>query len=83
MTDGNVLSTQIDPETGIVVEFKGVSGAKVGYDGPHETPERATIASILAPKRRAGSGGRKNIPYVGDQHPSRSSVKREGKVDAH
>lgn len=71
--------SKVDPETGTVVEFKGKGGAKVGYDGPHDSPgpyhDQQHISWQSAGRRRAGGATRDNIPYDGPQHPSRTKIK--------
>jgi RHS repeat-associated protein len=80
MTDPNdVEFSKYDPETGTVVEFKGPNGAKVGYDGPHSSPgpnhDTQHISAQEPGKRSQGEGLRRNFPYSGPQHPSRSDRK--------
>jgi hypothetical protein len=71
--------SKVDPETGTVVEFKGLDGAKVGYDGPHESPgphhDAQHISWQSAGKRTDGGAQRRNIPYSGERHPSRPERK--------
>lgn len=68
-----------DPETGTITEFKGEDGAKVGYDGPHESEgpyhDRQHISWQSAGKRGSGGAQRGNEPYAGPQHPSRPDEK--------
>jgi RHS repeat-associated protein len=88
MTEASEIKfTKVDPETGTVVEFKGLGGAKVAYDGPHAEPgpfhDEPHIGWQSAGKRAAGGAQRDNIPYRGPQHPSRSPIKGQGVVDPH
>lgn len=40
MTDASKVEfTKYDEVTGTVVEFEGTKGSKVGYDGPHSSPD--------------------------------------------
>ncbi len=80
MTDpAEIVLSKMDETTGTVVEFKGQGGAKVGYDGPHDSPgpfhDQQHISWQSSGKRREGGAQRGNIPYSGPQHPSRSKVK--------
>ena len=82
MTDpSKVQFSKIDSETGTVVEFKGEGGAKVGYDGPHESPgphhDTQHISWQSAGKRDSGGAQRGNEPYSGPQHPSRPDRKEQ------
>jgi hypothetical protein len=82
MTDpSNVQFSKVDAETGTVVEFKGPDGAKIGYDGPHQSPgpnhDTQHISWQSAGKRNTGGGERGNIPYGGPQHPSRPPRKEQ------
>jgi hypothetical protein len=74
-----VQFSKMDPKTGTVVEFKGEKGAKVGYDGPHASSgahhDEQHISWQSGGKRDSGGRGRGNIPYSGDQHPSRTDIK--------
>jgi hypothetical protein len=83
----DVKFTKVDPKTGTVVEFKGKDGAKVAYDGPHDSPgphhDSPHVGWQTGGKRSSGGTQRANIPYEGPQHPSRSSTKGEGDVEPH
>jgi RHS repeat-associated protein len=72
-------SEKADPLTGTLTEFKGEGGAKVGYDGPHNTPgphhDTQHISWQSAGKRGSGGAARGNIPYEGATHPSRPTRK--------
>lgn len=76
-----VQFSKVDPNTGTVVEFKGPGGAKVGYDGPHDSPgphhDTQHISWQGAGKRKAGGRQRGNIPYNGQRHPSRPDRKEQ------
>ena len=83
LTDPNdVEFSKVDPETGTVVEFKGSGdkkGAKVGYDGPHDSPgphhDVQHISWQTSGKRKSGGTERGNTPYEGPWHPSRQKTK--------
>ena len=80
MTDpAKVQFSKMGPKTGTVVEFKGEGGAKVGYDGPHDSPgpnhDTQHVSWQSAGKRGSGGAQRGNEPYSGPQHPSRSDRK--------
>lgn len=80
MTDPDkVKITKYDEKTGTAVEFKGEGGAKVGYDGPHESPgphhDTQHISWQSAGKRGTGGAERGNIPYEGPRHPERPGRK--------
>lgn len=80
MTNSDEITfSKVDPATGTVVEFKGADGAKVGYDGPHDSPgpyhDQQHISAQTGGKRSSGEGKRQNFPYGGEQHPSRSKEK--------
>jgi RHS repeat-associated protein len=80
MTDPDKVSfSKMDPKTGTVVEFKGEGGAKIGYDGPHQSPgphhDKQHISWQSAGKRGGGGARRGNEPYSGPQHPSRPDRK--------
>ena len=83
----DVKFTKVDPKTGTVVEFKGKDGAKVAYDGPHDSPgphhDTQHVGWQTGGKRSSGGSDRDNIPYNGPRHPSRSSTKNEGDVKPH
>ena len=86
MTDQNkVQFTKVDPKTGTVVEFKGPDGAKVSYDTPHASPGPAHndphVGWQTGGKRNSDGAERGNIPYSGQQHPSRSPIKGEGALN--
>lgn len=74
----DVSFAKYDPETGTVVEFHGPGGAKVDYDGPHETPgpfhDSQHVGWQTGGKRRSGGTERGNIPYSGPRGPVRGSV---------
>ena len=68
LTDASeVTLSKFDEATGTAVEFKGPRGAKVGYDGPHESPgmhhDMQHISWQAGGKRQAGGRQRANIPY--------------------
>jgi hypothetical protein len=87
MTDPkDVTFTRVDPKTGTVVEFKGPEGAKVRYDGPHDSPgpehDQPHISWQSGGKVSEGGRQRGNIPYGGEQHPS-STNRQTGNVEPH
>ncbi|MGD8595149.1 MAG: polymorphic toxin type 47 domain-containing protein [Gammaproteobacteria bacterium] len=74
----DVEISKVDPETGTATEFKGPNGAKVGYDGPHDSPgphHDTQHISWQSGGKRANGGRRGNIPYSGPKHPSRPGRK--------
>jgi hypothetical protein len=77
MTDPSKITfSRVDPKTGTVVEFKGEGGAKVGYDAAHGSTGpyhgEPHVSWQTAGKVRDGGRQRGNIPYSGEQHPSRT-----------
>ena len=76
-----VQFSKVDPKTGTVVEFKGPGGAKVGYDGPHQSPgphhDTQHISWQTGGKRTSSGRERGNEPYSGPQHPSRPDRKEQ------